>query len=242
MGRLGRFLQRGKVKTMNKAESLPASLEHYSLPTPPVGERLIASIEASLGILNVVPDKIGMSLLAGVYSAPILHPDYSIFLSGQTGAGKSELAALAQQHYGKEMNARNLPGSWASTANSIERLSFFAKDALIVVDDFCPAGSSFDIQRVHREADRILRSQGNRSGRSRLRSDLSMAQTFFPRGLILSTGEEIPKGSSLRARLWILEIGPHDVDFSKLSNAQNDASSGLLADSMAGESFEKSTS
>ena len=43
-----------------------------------------------------------------------------------------------------------------------------------MVDDFCPAGSVSDVQRYHKEADRLFRGQGNRAGRQRLRADASL--------------------------------------------------------------------
>ena len=82
-----------------------------------------------------------------------------------TGQGKSEIAALIQQHWGAAMDARHLPASWLSTGNALEGIAFQAKDAVLVVDDFCPAGVKADIARQHKEADRLLRAQGNRSGR-----------------------------------------------------------------------------
>jgi MoxR-like ATPase len=38
--------------------------------------------------------------------------DFSLHFSGFTGCGKSELAALAQQHFGPEMHAKRL--QWLS--------------------------------------------------------------------------------------------------------------------------------
>src|SRR5919199_337965 len=77
------------------------------------------------------------------------------------GSGKTQLAALAQQHYGAGMDGLHLPAGWHSTANALEVMAFHAKDALLVVDDFAPTGSAVDIQRLHREADRLIRGQGN---------------------------------------------------------------------------------
>ena len=48
---------------------------------------------------------------------------------------KTELAALAQQHFGPGMDARHLPASWSSTGNAIEGLAFAAKDALLASRD-----------------------------------------------------------------------------------------------------------
>jgi hypothetical protein len=105
---------------------------------------------------------------------------------------------------------------------------------VLVVDDFCPTGSTYDVQRFHREADRLLRGQGNLSGRQRLRADSSLRATKAPRGLIISTGEDVPRGKSLQARLFIIEIGPNDIDWGVLTELQQLANDGLLATAMAG--------
>ena len=52
--------------------------------------------------------------------------------------------------------------------------------------------------------------------------------------MILSTGEDTPRGQSLRSRLLIIEVGDGDVDFRQLTTCQADAAEGLLAASMAG--------
>ena len=147
---------------------------------------------------------------------------------------KTELAALVQQHYGAAMDSRGLPGSWSSTGNLLEAIAFAAKDAVLVVDDFAPSGSIGDVQRLHRDADRLLRAQGNSSGRGRMRADTSLRPAKPPRGLVLSTGEDVPHGQSLRARVLVLEVGPGDVDADRLTACQADAASGLYAAAMAG--------
>src|SRR5262249_54434917 len=144
-------------------------------------------------------------------------------LAGPTGAGKTELAALVQQHHGTGMDARHLPGSWASTGNSLEGLAFAAKDSLLVVDDFAPGGSVADVARMPREADRLRRAQGNNSGRGRCRADGTVRPAKPPRGCVLSTGEDVPRGQSLRARLLVLEVAPGEVNWERLSACQKDA-------------------
>ena len=67
-------------------------------------------------------------------------------------------------------------------ATRVEGLAFVAKDALLVVDDFCPSGSTNDVQRYHKEADRLFRGQGNRAGRQRMRADASLRPAKPPRG------------------------------------------------------------
>ncbi len=212
---------------------LESALENYSLPEPPCGAELTAFVRASISFLDVAPRRVTLPLLAATYRAVLGDVRVSLHLAGQSGAGKTELAAVAQQHFGAAMDASSLPGSWSSTANSLERVAFTAKDALLVVDDFCPIGSHQDITRLHGSADRLFRAQGNRSGRQRLRADGEVVRARPPRGLIVSTGEDIPRGESLRARMVIVEIGRGDVDWRALTEAQGAARSGELAGSMA---------
>jgi len=212
-------------------------LRHYLLPDPPQGEALRQAVCTSLTLLHVARTEITYPLLAAVYRAPLaeaLPVDLSLFYAGQTGVKKSELTALAQAHWGATFHGKNLPGNWDSTANALEKLAFLAKDAVFTVDDFAPRGAAADVQRLHREADRLLRAQGNQSGRGRMRADGSLRPEYRPRGLIMSSGEDIPCGQSLRARMLILDVGPQDVGLEQLTEAQRAARDGLLVAAMAG--------
>ena len=214
--------------------ALPSTLTRVALPTPLTGDPLREAIRASLALLNVAPDQVTVPCLSAIYRAVLGDIDFTLHLAGPTGAGKTELAALAQQHFGPTMDSRHLPASWLSTGNALEGLAFLAKDVLLVVDDFAPTGTSNDVQRYHKEADRLFRGQGNQAGRGRMRSDGSLRPAKPPRGLILSTGEDIPRGLSLRARGLFLELGPNDLDWQRLSECQQDAASGRYAMAMAG--------
>lgn len=214
--------------------SLPGNLTRYDLPDPPTGTDLQAAIRASLRLLELAPTAVTVPLYGTIWRPPLGAADCSLHLAGQTGAGKTELATLAQQHYGNAWSSRDLPASWSSTANAIEQIAFTAKDALVVVDDFAPGGGPTDMQRLHRDADRLFRAQGNRAGRQRLRSDATLRAAKPPRGLIVSTGEDIPRGHSIRARMLILEVQPSDVDWDQLSTCQQDAAAGLYAKALAG--------
>jgi Toprim domain len=203
----------------------------------PEGAALADAVRASLALLDLGPDTITAAVLGATYRAPLGEPspiDFALHLAGPTGAFKTELAALAQAHFGAAFNGRHLPASWADTANMLEKKAFLAKDALLVVDDFAPTGTTTDVQRLHREADRLFRAAGNRAGRARMRADGGSRPTYYPRGMLISTGEEIPSGQSLRARLLVLELTPGDITAVALSSAQAAATNGLLAAAMAG--------
>src|ERR1017187_8000729 len=104
---------------------------------------------------------------------------------------------------------------WPSTSNATAMLAFYAKDALLVVDDFVPTGTAASQQRLQGVADKLLRAQGNSSGRRRLHPDGRLHGNRPPRGLILSTGEDTPRGKSLNARLVLLRFPKGAMDRSE---------------------------
>lgn len=220
--------------------ALPEPLAGYCLPEPPQGDELRQAVRASLGLLGLGPARLTFPVLSAVYRAVLGDADFGLHLAGPTGSFKSEAAALAQQHFGAGMDGRHLPANWSSTGNALEALAFSAKDALLVVDDYCPVGSASDVQRLRKEADRLFRGQGNHAGRQRLRSDASLRPAKPPRGLVLSTGEDVPAGQSLRARMLVLEVSPGDLGplppdpNPTLSACQRDARAGGYAAALAG--------
>src|SRR5205823_11552060 len=214
--------------------ALPDALAPMVLPDPRARDELLTAVRASLGILEVAPQPVTVPILAAVYRAVLGPCDFALHLAGSTGAGKSELAALIQRHFGAGFDARHLPGSWSSTANALEALAFSAADAVLVVDDFAPTAGAGDVDRAHRDADRLLRAQGNRSGRLRMRPDGSLRACKPPRGLIVSTGEDLPRGQSLRSRVLVVEVGRSDVDWGRLTDCQAHAGAGRLAQALAG--------
>jgi len=223
----------GEIRRDIQVELSPP-LDLFLLPEPPGGEQLKDAVRAWLSVLDLAPDNVTVPLLAALSRSVLGPTDFSVHLAGPSGSGKSELAAIIQQHFGAAFTAKNLPGSWSSTANALELLAFNAKDTILVVDDFAPAGSQQDVQRMNRDADRVFRAQGNRSGRQRARQDGSLRPVKSPRGLILSTGEDIPRTYSVRARVFIVEVGPEDMNWDELTPIQRMAAEGVLASSMAG--------
>jgi hypothetical protein len=212
---------------------LPAPLQAYRLP--PLGDdnEQAQAVRESLRFLDVAADRITFPLLAGVYRAAFGHPGFSLFLLGPSGVFKTTLAALCQQHYGAAMDAIHLPAHFASTANALESLAFSVKDALLVLDDFAPTGTQAD-RELHSVAERVFRGAGNQQGRNRMSGDGRLHTPQPPRALVLATGEEAPKGRSLRARLLMVELGLGDVDSGRLNECQQAARQGRFAGAMAG--------
>jgi len=212
---------------------LGENLHHYRLPDPGGVE----AARASLRFLDICDWGVTAPLLACAYLAPfadLLKVDFSLWIFGPTGSMKSTLAALALCHFG-EFNRLTLPGSWFSTANSLERLCFILKDNLIVIDDFMPPASAKDFHGMGERAGRLIYQAGNRSGRGRLAPDLTARPNYYPRGLIISTGEVLLPGQrqSATARYMGVEMDPKKtpINMVRLTSAQNEAN--LYSEAMA---------
>lgn len=201
---------------------MPKDMSKYSLPD--ITSRTIDERKAdwtnSLSLIHMCDTAKSTPLLAATYRAAIGSSDFAVHCTGKSGSFKSEVASLMQCHFGIQMDARNLPGSWNGTANSLEAKAFRAKDCLFVVDDFIPVGSQWQVQQYQKSADQLIRGQGNQQGRSRLTDVSSLQETMYPRGLVLSTGEDTPEGQSLRGRMLIIELSKGDVKPDKLTEAQ----------------------
>jgi hypothetical protein len=208
-------------------------VSRFLLPPPPDDATLRERVRASLDLLGVAPDRITIPLLAAVYRAPLGDPNLTLFLTGPTGTGKTSLATLCQQHYGAGMNGNRLPAGWSSTANALEGLAFLVKDAVLVIDDYVPHGTSLDVARLGDKADRLIRGVANGQGRQRMRADGSLQPNRPPRSLIIGTGEGVPPGQSLRARMLVLELQRSDVNWDHLWACQQHAAAGGYAEVMA---------
>ena len=220
----------------NVSVSLNGDLSKFLLPEPPRDEELCEAIRASLNLTKTGPVKVTVALLAAAYRAPLGNADFSEWVGGGSGAGKSVIAALAQAHFGAGFTYRNAPGNWSSTDNALEALAFAAKDAVLMIDDYAPTDKQ-SRDRLNRKVDRVIRAQGNQSGRQRQNADGTLRSTKPPRGLIVSTGEDVPPGKSLRGRLMIMQLdrqGANALYWLEVSRAQKEAAEDRYASAMAG--------
>ncbi|MGA8220466.1 MAG: DUF927 domain-containing protein [Candidatus Acidiferrales bacterium] len=209
---------------------LDEELSRYRLPQ--AAEEPQTAMQASLSLLDIAPLTITAPLWAAMFRAPLaaaLPPDFTVWLEGQTGKFKSTISALFLSHFG-EFDVSHLPGSWKSTANSLEKMAFTLKDAPMVIDDYAP--TQVDAGELRDKASSLVRAQGNLAGRGRLRSNLEQQHSFPPRGIIISTGEQHPPGHSLLARMLVIDVAPSAIDRKKLTEAQDRLPS--LGHAMAG--------
>jgi Domain of unknown function (DUF3854) len=79
---------------------LAGPIRRYELRLPPGSDAVASAIWASLRLMELGPQEVSFPLLAATYRAVLGEADFAIHLAGETGAFKSEVAALHQQHFG----------------------------------------------------------------------------------------------------------------------------------------------
>jgi hypothetical protein len=215
---------------------LSQNLHRYQVPIKPVDP--VNAMKTSLRFIDCGDMTVTVPLWAAMYLAPlssILPPSFTIWLFGTTGSMKSTATALAMCHFGT-FAYNTPPASWTATANALEKMAFTLKDAPLWIDDFTSQSTLQAQNELRVKADQLLRDWGNRAGRTRMKADLSLRQTYAPRGLIISTAEQLPPIESIQSRLFQIEIAPGMLEGgegSALTRAQLEESS-RYAHAMAG--------
>jgi len=211
----------GAVGMDGVAVRLPTILTSYRL-TQVDGDRMADDIRASLRYMQIGELNITIPLWASIYLAPlasVLPPAFTLWLFGTTGSMKSTAAALAMCHYGRFSYNLPAPASWTSdTTYALRVKSFLCKDAPLWVDDYAKQSTRSGENQMRKKAETLLREWGNRSGRSAGQADGSLRTSHDPRGLVISTAEQLPPNPSIHPRLYAVEIHPGDISHGKGSD------------------------
>ena len=202
---------------------LDPPLKRYIL-LPPAGDS-VEVIKASFNFLLTGELKVTLPLWTAMYLAPLsefIDPAFTLWYVGTTGSFKSVITALALCHFG-DFDYLHLPAAWRDTRNQLEKLLFLAKDIPLVIDDWAPGQDSTKARELEVKAEHIVRAQGNRQGKGRMRADTSLRMSYIPRGLLITSGEQLPGGHSHTSRIVAVEIEREDIYRDILSDAQKQA-------------------
>lgn len=232
----------GAVGAYGISVELGGSLSMYSLPNSTGDVKGAAT--TSMKLLDVLPPKVAIPLLAFVYLVPLCEPmsmagyppSFVFYLVGRSGTRKSTSAALALNHFGAAFNSKRLPASFNDTANSVQSKAFLLKDMPLLVDDFKPESDQATQRRKETMAQQLARAWGDGAERGRLQSDGTQATAKPPRGLGFITGEDVPGiNESGVARNFVVELKAGDVPADDdLTALQDEARQGILAQAMRG--------
>jgi len=153
--------------------------------------------------LELTEHQVTYSILAQVHLAPIFPlldkaERYALWLVGESGVGKTFTARLAQCFFGN-FNSEDALNNWSSTPNEIQWEGFFYNSAVYVIDDY-KLGTTQTKGVI-----RILQSLSDGGGRRRLRANITKQQTYYIRGMVLATAQDlIENEDSVTARSIIV--------------------------------------
>ena len=212
---------------------LPEDLQKYSVPNRSPASELQA-IQASLEFLTLAHDTITIPVWLSAFLAPLVSfilPQFVVFLYGDPDSMKTSLACLAAAHFGEDLKHKAGLMNFSDTPASVQYRLFCLKDTLAVCDDYHPTGNKFDQEKMHQLLQNIIRGTANRTGRARMSADSTPQTRYYPRGMVLLTGERLPMIKSTRIRTVTVEVKQGDVDLARLSSLHERA--GLLPHAMS---------
>ena len=189
-------------------------------------------VGTSLAFLYTAPDAITLPLYAAIWRSILGRTSFSIHICGKTGNRKTQLACLMQQHFGAAFDDKHLPASFIGTPHSLVQATNLACDAILVVDDYVPSTPGAQGKEMRESANRLFRALGNTAGRSRLGGSGLRAETP-PRCLLITTGEDLPDGLSIRGRILFVLVGDKQVRLRELTACQEGGREGYFARAMA---------
>lgn len=190
-------------------EGIEVSLRHplaqYRLPSHSelAANDVKESIEASLRFLDIGNFDVMAPLWASMYLSPlceILRPALTLWILGPTGSFKSTLSALALCHFG-DFDYSNMPAHWSDTGNFLKWSMSRLKGIPLIIDSWY-IWDKWVGPRMKGKVNGIIRSQEDW------------------RGLVISTGTQMPGGGLAYSRLFVVGFKQHRVDIPRLNKAQ----------------------
>ena len=126
---------------------------------------------------------------------------FTLFIRGQSGTGKSFVGRALQNFYGSFPDE---VATWGSTPYSLQRLGYYFKDALFLIDDFKKGNITgkmgMVLQVLQNYADNTTRGRLNSSGQA-------SAESRVIKGSMMITGEDNIEGeASNLARMITLQF------------------------------------
>lgn len=208
----------GAIGADDVSVELAGQLQHYEMRER--GHTREDAAQAELLLVSDLPGWLILPELAQAYLAPLysvlermqLPPSYVVYVIGDRGAGKSTVTGYVQGHFGN-FYERQFPSNFTDTPNQVRDKLFWAKDSLMVIDDYRKtadggrARSSMDMV-----ADAAITAVADRADRGRLDADKRMSAPRPCRSTCIMTGEDMPNVSvSRKMRLYRIQISMGDI-------------------------------
>jgi len=217
-GRMCYLYNGGAIGAQDVSVELGGSLEHYEIADR--GHTREDAAAAELLLIDGMPGGLILPELAQAYLAPLYSvlekmqqpPSYVVYVVGERGTGKSTTAGYVQGHFGN-FYERRFPANFNDTPNQVREKLFWAKDALMVIDDYRRgAEGSRGRSQMDMVADAAITAVADRADRGRLDADKRMSALRPCRSTCIMTGEDMPNISvSRKMRLYRIEVQRGDI-------------------------------
>lgn len=200
----------GQIRVLNEEPSVKA----YDLEMPPQKTKL--AVDALMQVLSVHDYAVTVPILAHLVSAPVIKRIagnyYCMYITGATGVGKTMVCKCLMNLF---MTVNPMAADTGKilaaigTANSLERIAWDVQDSPVLIDDV-KVGLT-DMMGIAR----LIHNHYDMHGRTRMTASLDVTTTWYVRGLLIITGEQLPtlKGphASVIRRGLIVEIPPEGL-------------------------------
>ena len=208
----------GAIGAQDVSVELSGQLQHYELRDRQ-HSRLDSGM-AELMLIDGMPGWLILPELAQAYLAPLYSvlekmqrpPSYVVYVIGERGAGKSTVTGYVQGHFGS-FYERQFPSNFTDTPNQVRDKLFWAKDSLMVVDDYRKSGEGGRMRSsMDMVADAAITAVADRADRGRLDADKRMSAPRPCRSTCIMTGEDMPNVSiSRKMRLYRITVSMGDI-------------------------------
>lgn len=172
---------------------------------------------ALLTLIRSAPPEIIIPIIAQVVTGPLASHGASvdpplIHVMGKTGSMKTSLTTAALSIFG-EFDRANVPETWMSTVNALQAVLYYCKDLTLLIDDY-KTGTAGRVAG-------LIQMYSDRTTRSRMAGNQQMQRSLRPRGLLISTGEDMwDEQESTMARTIIVDMVKGDVNTEELTQLQ----------------------
>lgn len=217
-GKMTYLYNGGSIGQEGVSVELNGQLQHYEMR-----DREHSRLDAALAervLIDGLPGWLILPELAQAYLAPLYSvlermqqpPSYVVYVIGDRGAGKSTVTGYVQGHFGN-FYERQFPSNFTDTPNQVRDKLFWAKDSLMVIDDYRRGGDgSRTRSSMDMVADAAITAVADRADRGRLDADKRMSAPRPCRSTCIMTGEDMPNVSiSRKMRLYRITVSMGDI-------------------------------
>lgn len=217
-GKMAYLYNGGAIGVDGVSVELTGQLQHYEMRDRDHSREDAAMAERML--IDGMPGWLILPELAQAYLAPLYSvlekmqqpPSYVVYVIGERGAGKSTVTGYVQGHFGS-FYERQFPSNFTDTPNQVRDKLFWAKDSLMVIDDYRKTGEGGRMRSsMDMVADAAITAVADRADRGRLDADKRMSAPRPCRSTCIMTGEDMPNVSiSRKMRLYRITVSMGDI-------------------------------